>query len=130
MLVKRADKLMGNRFEISVIGPNEKWCNEKIDLAVQEIKRIEFLLTTFSETSITYQINENAGIQPIKVPEEVFNLIERCQMISQITQGAFDITYGSIDKKFWNFDIKMTSLPSKEEAKKSVELIKLSKYHS
>ncbi|HKX85376.1 MAG TPA: FAD:protein FMN transferase [Flavobacterium sp.] len=123
MLTKRVTKLMGNRFEISVIGPNEQWNNSKIDLAIREIQRIEKLLTTFSEESITSQINNNAGIKPVKVSEEVFSLMERCQMISKITQGAFDISYGSLDKKFWNFDTKMTSLPDIETAKKTVALI-------
>lgn len=123
MLLKKVEKLMGNRFEISVIGPDENWCSDKINLAIDEIKRIEKLLTTFSNESITYQINENAGIKPVVVPDEVFNLIQRCQMISQMTQGAFDISYGGLDKKFWNFDTKMTSLPDPELAKKSVELI-------
>lgn len=80
-------------------------------------------MTTFSNDSVTFQINENAGIQPTVVPKEVFDLIFRCQMISKMTQGAFDISYGSIDKKFWNFDLNMTSLPDKDLAKKAVELI-------
>lgn len=123
MLEKRIEKLMGNRFEISVIGPDKAWCTEKINLAIEEIKRIESLLTTFSNDSVTNVINENAGIQPVKVPNEVFDLIQRCQMLSKITQGAFDISYGGIDKKFWNFDLKMTSLPDAETAKKTVALI-------
>ena len=123
MLFKKNLKLMGNRFEISVIHDNENFATESIDLSIIEIQRIEKMLTTFSTESVTYQINENAGIQPVKVPKEVFDLIYRCQMISNMTQGAFDISYGSIDKKFWNFDLNMTSLPDRELAKKSVALI-------
>lgn len=114
---------MGNRFEISVVSDNENWAYEKIDLAISEIQRIEKLLTTFSNESVTYKINENAGIQPVQVPKEVFDLIYRCQMLSKMTQGAFDISYGSIDKRFWNFDLNMKELPNNEEAKKAVELI-------
>lgn len=123
MLLKQGTKLMGNHFEFSIVGPDKKWCEEKLNLAIQEIQRIERLLTTFSNDSITSLINENAGIKPVAVPEEVFALIQRCQMLSRITQGAFDISYGGIDKKFWNFDVKMTSLPDPEAAKKSVALI-------
>ena len=32
---------MGNHFEITAVGITEKWAHEKIDLGVQEIKRIE-----------------------------------------------------------------------------------------
>lgn len=123
MRYKKNLKLMGNRFEISILANDENFANTNIDLAVAEISRIEKLLTTFSTDSVTFQINENAGIQPVVVPKEVFDLIFRCQMISKMTQGAFDISYGSIDKKFWNFDLNMTSLPDKDLAKKAVELI-------
>lgn len=123
MIYKKNLKLMGNRFEISVVSDDENWAYEKIDLAISEIQRIEKILTTFSNESVTYKINENAGIQPVQVPKEVFDLIYRCQMLSKMTQGAFDISYGSIDKRFWNFDLNMTELPNKEEAKKAVELI-------
>lgn len=123
MICKKNLKLMGNRFEISVVSDNENWAYDKIDLAITEIQRIEKLLTTFSNESVTYQINENAGVQPVQVPQEVYDLIFRCQMLSKMTQGAFDISYGSIDKRFWNFDLNMKELPNKEEAKKAVELI-------
>ncbi|HTE00419.1 MAG TPA: FAD:protein FMN transferase [Mucilaginibacter sp.] len=120
---KRILRLMGNRFEISVVGDDENVAKEHIDSAVSEISRIEKLLTTFSDDSQTNEINRNAGLQPVKVDEEVFNLIERSLKISGLTQGAFDITYGSIDKSLWNFDVNMKQLPDLETARKSVQLI-------
>ncbi len=120
---KRGCKLMGNHFEIHVVSEDEKWANERIDEAIAEIQRIEKLLTTYNNESQTFLINENAGILPVKVDKEVFDLIARSLRISQLTQGAFDITYGSLDKRFWNFDTKMTALPDRETAKSSVQLI-------
>lgn len=114
---------MGNRFEITVVSDDAAWAEERIDDAVAEISRIEKLLTTFSENSQTAAINRMAGIEPVKVDKEVFDLIYRSLKISSLTQGAFDITYGSIDKSLWNFDVNMTSLPSKETAKTMVRLI-------
>ena len=123
MQFKKNIRLMGNQFEFTLIDENENNANETFEIAIQEIKRIETLLTTFSDTSITYKINENAGLSPVIVDDEVFQLIKRCQFISKITQGAFDISYGSLDKRFWNFDLNMTSLPDPKLAKKAVELI-------
>lgn len=120
---RRILKLMGNRFEISVVADDKEWAEEKIDQAIIEIKRIEKLLTTFSDVSQTNEINRNAGIQPVKVDEEVFNLIGRALNISALTQGAFDITYGSIDKSLWNFDVNMKQLPDRKTAQESVRLI-------
>jgi len=120
---KRAEKLMGNNFEITVVAENEKWAEEKINLAIEEIRRIEKLLTTFHEESQTNLVNQQAGVTPVKVDREVFNLIQRAIKISEITDGAFDISYGSIDKRLWNFDRTMTSLPDPNTAKAMVRLI-------
>lgn len=120
---KRVVKLMGNRFEFTLVADNEILANEHIDAAILEVQRIERLLTTFNDGSQTNEINQNAGIKPVKVDEEVFGLIARSLKISELTQGAFDITYGSIDKSLWNFDQNMTALPSAAVAKQSVRLI-------
>lgn len=114
---------MGNRFVITVVGESETWANDKIDMAVAEISRIEHLLTTYTDESQTAQINANAGIKPTKVDFEVFELIKRAQAISKLTDGAFDLSYGSLDKSLWNFDQNMTTLPSEKTASEMVKLI-------
>lgn len=116
-------KLMGNRFGFTVVSNLEEWANAMIDEGIKEVQRIEKMLTTFSDDSETNLINKKAGMEPVQVSTEVFNIIERSIRISSITQGAFDITYGSIDKSLWNFDQNMTALPSKKTAKKMVRLI-------
>jgi thiamine biosynthesis lipoprotein len=122
-LYRRVLRLMGNRFEISVIADEPVYAEECIDAAVAEISRIEALLTTFKDSSQTNNINAQAGIAPVQVDPEVFDLIKRSVRISDITQGAFDITYGSVDKRFWNFDVEMKALPDPVIAKQAVSLI-------
>lgn len=114
---------MGNRFEFTVVSEDASWAQEGISEAIEEIKRIEKLLTTFDDSSQTNLVNKNAGIHPVKVDKEVFDLIQRSIKISKLTQGAFDITYGSVDKGLWNFDKNMTSLPDPAVAKQAVRLI-------
>ena len=55
-------KLMGNRFEISVVADDAVWAHECIEKAVEEIRRIENLLTTFNESS---QTNLSTGMQAL-----------------------------------------------------------------
>lgn len=121
--VSKVLKLMGNRFEFTVIAEDEQSGNGAIDLAIAEVSRIEALLSTYQATSQTNLINDYAGIKAVKVDQEVVDLIERSLNISKITQGAFDITYGSIDKSLWNFDVNMQSLPHPDVALASVSLI-------
>jgi FAD:protein FMN transferase len=122
-IFKKGVKLMGNQFEISVLGNNYGEAAEWIDRAITHIQEIEYQLTTYSETSDTFRINEFAGRAPVSVHPETFALIERCIKISGLTQGAFDISYGSVDKRLWNFDTSMNQLPDREIAKEMVRLI-------
>ena len=114
---------MGNRFEISMVAQDEAWAGNCIDAAIEEVSRIEALFTTYSESSLTNLVNRHAGISPVETDPEFFNLVKRSKRISEITQGAFDITYGSIDKKLWNFDKNMTSLPDPVTARNMIRLI-------
>lgn len=118
-----SEKLMGNMFTFSMVTAGEAVFKELVAAAVAEVKRIEKILTTYSETSETAQINAQAGIAAVGVSDETFDLIQRSLFLSEITQGAFDITYGGIDKSLWNFDRTMTSLPSPEKALQSVHLV-------
>jgi thiamine biosynthesis lipoprotein len=122
-LVKKEAKKMGNHFEITVAVEEEARGFEIIEAAYDYIQTIENQLTTYNENSDTARINAAAGIHPVEVPSETFALIQRCQRISRITQGAFDITYGSVDKSLWNFDTSMSRLPDAATAKRMVRLI-------
>lgn len=114
---------MGNAFEITVVAADRAWADAKTALAIEEIRRIEKLLTTFSDDSQVNHINRMAGIAPVVVDREVYDLIKRSIRISSLTDGAFDISYGSVDKSLWNFDTHMTSLPDAATAKAMVRLI-------
>jgi thiamine biosynthesis lipoprotein len=116
-------KLMGNRFEFTAVHSDKSIATESIIAAIAEVKRIENLLSTYKQDSQTQLINTYAGIGHVKVDKEVVELIQRSNRISELTQGAFDITYGSIDKSLWNFDKMMTKLPDIAVAKAAVKLI-------
>ncbi len=120
---KQSVRLMGNIFEITIVTDNELWAQEKTAIAINEIRRIEKLLTTFDESSQTNHINRQAGISPVHVDKEVYDLIKRSIKISSLTDGAFDITYGSIDRSLWNFDVHMENLPDEATAKSLIRLI-------
>jgi len=122
-LFHHTQKLMGNRFSISIEHHSEKEAQDLISKAIAEVQRIESLFTTFSDTSVTNAINRNAGIEPVSAPLEFIQLVIRANRISELTQGAFDLSYGSIDKRLWNFDTHMDSLPDRATAAAMVRLI-------
>lgn len=116
---KQIMKLMGSRFEITVVAETESKANSYIDIAASEISRIEKIISSWDSKSETSKINANAGIKPVKVSPELLALIERAIGISKLTDGAFDISYASMDR-IWKFDGSMTKMPSEAKIKASV----------
>jgi thiamine biosynthesis lipoprotein len=119
---KRKLFMLGSPFEVTVVANDTVKANEYIDLAILESKRIELLISDWIPTSQISEVNRNAGLKPVKVDKEVFELVERAIKISQITKGAFDISYASMDK-IWKFDGTMKEMPTEDAIKKSVSKI-------
>ncbi len=114
--------LMGSRFDITVVDTDTDKANDYIDIAVSEISRIEKLISSWDMASQTSLINKNAGIKSVKVDRELYDLINRSLAISRLTDGAFDISYASLDK-VWRFDGSMTDAPTEKIIKKSISKI-------
>jgi thiamine biosynthesis lipoprotein len=119
---KQKLSMLGSPFEISVVAKDTTEANSYIDMAVGEVKRIEYQISDWIPTTPISEVSRNAGIKPVKVPVEVFELVERAIKISEITSGAFDISYASMDK-IWKFDGSMKEMPTPEAIKKTVAKI-------
>ncbi|WP_281233051.1 FAD:protein FMN transferase [Flavobacterium gelatinilyticum] len=122
ILRKRTTLLMGGRFDISIVDKDSLSAEQNIDIVIAEITRIENLISDWKPDSQVSQVNQNAGIQPIKVDREVFELAQRALKLSEITNGGFDVSFAAMDR-IWKFDGSMTEMPSAEAIKKSVEKV-------
>jgi thiamine biosynthesis lipoprotein len=103
--------LMGSAFSFTAVHESPQGAWDAIVAGIQEVQRIEALISSWSSTSETSAINRNAGIQPVKVSKELFDLIQRSKSISELSNGHFDISFASIDK-VWKFDGSMKSVPT------------------
>ena len=121
-IFKKKQILLGSPFEITVVAKDSVEGNYFTTLAIDEVKRIENLISDWIPTTQISKVNQNAGIQPVKVDQEVYDLVERAIKISKLTSGAFDISYASMDK-IWKFDGSMKEMPSEDAIKKSVEKV-------
>ncbi|GJN56881.1 FAD:protein FMN transferase [Elizabethkingia anophelis] len=111
--------LMGSRFQITLVDKDSISAEQNIDKAVAEITRIENLISEWRPETQISQVNHNAGIKPIKVDKEVFDLTKKGIYFSKLTDGAFDISIVAMDK-IWKFDDSMDELPSEQAIKESV----------
>ncbi len=121
-IFKKKQSLLGSPFEITVVAKDSVQGNLFSDLAIAEVKRIENLISDWIPTSQISKVNQNAGVVPVKVDKEVYDLVDRATKISKLTSGAFDISYASMDR-IWKFDGSMKEMPTPEEIRKSVEKV-------
>ncbi len=118
---KKQVRLMGSAFEFIIVEKPEVGY-AMIETAIEEVRRIENLLTEFSITSQTSQINQAAGIKSVHVNEEVFSIIKRSNEISKLTQGAFDITAVAL-RRLYNFKGQQFSWPDEVQIKNALDVV-------
>ncbi len=95
--------LMGTRFEITAMATTKEAATNAVKAGITEIQRIEALISSWKPNSQTSNINKNAGIKPVPVDKELFYLISRAIKVSDLTQGAFDISFAAINQ-IYTFD--------------------------
>lgn len=88
------------------------------DAVFEEMKRLDGVMTTWTDTSEVSKVNLAAGQKPVVVSDETYAVIARAVDVSRRTNGIFDITVGSF-KGLWKFDQDMDfTLPAPAEVKK------------
>ncbi len=113
---------MGSSFSFKIIHSDYFEAKLFMQKAVKEVQRLETMLSEFRSDSITSLLNENAGIKPIKVPEEFYQLVKRCIYFSELSNGAFDISIASL-KKHYQFDQKTKSFPDQQVIEKTLHTV-------
>jgi thiamine biosynthesis lipoprotein len=119
VLRKRAVKLMGSRWDITLVANDSLTATRNIDTVITEVTRIENLISDWRSYTQISKVNQQAGIAPVVVDPEVFALTERAIQLSELTNGAFDISFAAMDR-IWKFDGSMTEMPSPEAIRNSV----------
>jgi thiamine biosynthesis lipoprotein len=117
-LRKRMVTLMGARFDITIVAKDSLTAEQHIDTCIAEIKRIEYLISDWIDTTQVSRVNQNAGIKPVKVDKEVLDLTQRAIALSRLTNGAFDISFAAMEK-IWLFDGSMTEMPDPADIQKA-----------
>ena len=93
---KRGRLLMGTFLEIQAFGASEVIMDHAMNLAFEEVDRIEQLLSTYRSDSEISRLNLNGAEELVTLSKEVFDMLKRSKEITQQTDGAFDITVGPI----------------------------------
>ncbi len=110
-LFKETRHAMYTITSLTVVASTETHAKGAIEAAFNELKRLEAMLNYYSKHSEVSQINQMAGIGPVKVSKETLEIVSKSLEASRLTEGGFDITVGPLIA-LWDFEAKRVPLPS------------------
>ncbi|WP_240612805.1 FAD:protein FMN transferase [Alteromonas flava] len=88
--------IMGTNIEVQLWAATPEQGAAAVQQVFIEMERINQLMSPYIETSELSRLNQNASKHPIQVSSEMFELLKTAEAYSQLTNGAFDITFASV----------------------------------
>ncbi len=119
---KKNTVLMGTDIELTASDTDEARVHSAFDAAIHEMERIENEMSEWREETPLSMINRKAGKEAVVVPEELFNVILAAQKVSELSDGAFDISWASM-RGVWSFAKGKEHLPAPEEIRERLPLV-------
>jgi thiamine biosynthesis lipoprotein len=92
----RDEAIMGTRITVQLRADDAAKGSAAIDAVMAEMRRIDTLMSHYKPDSELSQINLHAAEAPVQVDRELFDLLKLSLHFSEITEGAFDITYAGV----------------------------------
>ena len=101
--------------------------NAKINQEVEDrVRELENKMSTKIATSEVSKINDNAGIDKVKVSDDTYTVIKEALKYGKISKGKFDITVGNL-VDLWGIGTENEKVPSKEEIQKALATVDYNK---
>lgn len=108
VLFSSCQKTQSSRTEVALgtvctVSLFEDSSNKLYDKIFTELHRLENLMSNTISTSEISRINQNAGIEPVKISTETFEVLSCALEIAKLSDGAFEPTIGNL-VELWNIN--------------------------
>ncbi len=120
--------LMDTLVNIKVYGEDAVVLEKATAEAFSEMRRVAALVDRFPEKGTSSyeksdicRINSQAGIEPVRVAEDVFSMLKAAQEYSQLSEGAFGVTVAPL-LDIWGFGKATQQVPTVEEINEALKL--------
>jgi len=94
--VRREETAMGTRIYVEAWDDDPVRGEQALDAVMANMHRIDELMSHYKPESQLSRINARAALEPVVVDPELFELLRTSIHYSELTEGAFDITYASV----------------------------------
>lgn len=114
--VREVHYQMGTFLELTLWHAEAEKARQLIRAAVQEVHRLEEILSHYDPDSALSKFNMQAGTGPRSVPAELFDLLVKARALSEKTDGLFDVTIGGL-MNLWSEAARADRLPDRTQLK-------------
>ncbi|MEW8506548.1 MAG: FAD:protein FMN transferase [Candidatus Thiodiazotropha sp.] len=94
------EAIMGTRITVQLWHPGKAQGEAAVEAVMDEFRRLDRKLSPYVESSELSLANRKASLEPLPVSQEFYRLIETSLEYSELTDGAFDITFASIGHRY------------------------------
>jgi thiamine biosynthesis lipoprotein len=114
---RTTDGIMATRIAVELWAQDAAQGNAAIDAVLDEMRRVDAAMSTYKPTSELSLINAKAAAGPVRISDELFDLLAISLDYSRITDGAFDVTYASVG---YMYDFRKHVRPNQEQIGKAL----------
>jgi thiamine biosynthesis lipoprotein len=94
--ITRSENIMGTRNTVELWSEDRAKGEAAIESVFDDMRRIDRLMSTWKEDTEVSRVNREGSLHPVKISQELFDLLREAVKYSELTGGAFDITYASV----------------------------------
>jgi thiamine biosynthesis lipoprotein len=127
-LVRRTQFIMGTLVEITLAEDDSDKTQQAIDLAFDEMARLESLMSTHLPDSEISILNQQAGKGFTRLSPEVLQVLHQAILWSQQSGGTFDVSIGPL-VKLWRFEDEKPTVPSPALLQQAVKAVNYKNIH-
>ena len=121
-LVHKTKYIMGTVYEIAAYDESPTHASAAIDKAFAEIVHLDEVLSNYKPESDLSRLNREGHFHAVRVPADLYRVIEESLRYSQISGGEFDISVGPL-VDLWKAALRGERTPTAEEQAKARECV-------
>jgi thiamine biosynthesis lipoprotein len=123
-IISGRSTMMGTFIEIKVVAEGGRTAEapRAIELAMRQMKAFVELVSSWDANSDTSRINASAGKVPVKVDATLMKVLLGAQQVSQVSAGAFDITFSPVGR-LWKLRRDDPVIPSDDAIAEALAVV-------
>ena len=98
--LQREEAIMGTAIKVELWAEDRRSGEAAVAAVMDEMHRVDRAMSPHKPTSELCRINREAARQPVPLSEEMYRLVERALEFSQLSDGAFDISYAAVGQLY------------------------------